>query len=827
MLWRAIIMPPLMLRSSPFWIAVVLLGSIMPAARGADPPCTSQIPPAPAATPTVPGGTSSAAPAKTNPADLPIEVTTDEFDGDATSATLKGNVQVRQGDRSVKGNQMHYRDEGGNRSLQTNEHIDYEDSLVHVTGESGSYSGVTGAAFEGADFTLKQRAARGVAKELKLTPEGVLDLNGVSFTTCPAGDNSWAINARDITLDTRSKIGTGHDAHVDFFGVPLIYLPWISFPLSSERKSGFLFPGIGNTSTGGLQIAVPYYWNIRPNADFTFEPIVYSKRGIDLGGDLRWLTESQHGELDWNYLPYDRTFGAERDRIRLSELAELPADLRLRIKAETVSDNTYFEDFSNGPEGASTAFLERLLALTYRGEHWRLDVQAQQWQTIDTQNLQPNQQPYARAPWLVLDSDYSIGSSVMLRYGFDSELVYFDRDIPGPDTNGWRGDLLPRAALDISGPGYFLRPAIAWRLTQYELDTLGTGQFSRAPSRVLPIASLDTGLQFERPTGSRDQRTVTLEPRLMYLYVPYRNQNDLPIFDTNLPDLNPVQLFRSNRYVGIDRVSDANQMSFALTSRLLDAADGRQFLAGTIGETHYFTIPQVTLPGEAPLTSRSNLVAQLAVNAFQNWTAGVDLEWDPQTHSSQRTQVAVQYQPAVDSVVNLIYRYQAFELVPGVPDQPVTSGNPCAKNAQRLPPQTPTTSGLVPPQERLQVDGVAPPPLPTCSGFDQIEVSGAWPIKQKWNVFLRDVYSLRDQTELERFFGFEYRSCCWRLRLGARRFVNTHSGGQETGVWLQLELAGLAGVGSASDAFLTEEVRGYVAPNARNPQNPGDLKTIW
>jgi len=801
-----------MLRSSPFWIAVILLGSMMPVARGADPPCTSQIPPASAATPTAPGAENPAPAPKTNPSDQPITVTTDEFDGDARSATLKGDVEVRQGDRSLRSNQLQYQDQDGIRSLESNQHLDYEDPLVHITGESGRYSGATGASFEGADFSLKQRAARGAAKELRLTPNGVLDLNGVSFTTCPAGDNSWALRARDITLDTNTKIGTGRDARVEFFGVPLIYLPWISFPLSSERKSGFLFPGIGNTSSGGFQLSVPYYWNIRPNADFTFEPIIYTKRGVDLGGDLRWLTESQHGELDWNYLPYDRSFGAQRDRIRLAEVAELPADVRARINAERVSDTSYFEDFSNGPEGASTAFLERILAFTYRSEHWRMDAQAQQWQTIDTQNVQPNQQPYARAPWFVVDADYSLGSSVMLRYGFDSELVYFRRDIPGPDTNGWRGDLTPRVALNVTGPGYFLRPAFAYRFTQYELDAVGGEQLvTQSPSRSLPIASLDGGLQFERPTGSRDQRTLTLEPRLMYLYVPYRNQTDLPIFDTNLPDLNPVQLFRTNRFVGADRVSDANQLTAALTSRLLDAADGRQFLAGTIGETRYFTIPQVTLPGEAPLASRSNLVAQIAVNAFQNWTAGVDLEWDQQTHTSQRTQVAVQYQPAVDSVVNLIYRYQAFQLVPGIPGQPVSTGNPCAKN-------------YVPPPQQ---PGAPPPVAPTCSGFDQVELSGAWPFKQKWNVFFRDVYSLRDQTELERFLGFEYRSCCWRLRFGARRFVNSHSGGQETGVWLQLELAGLAGVGSASDAFLTEEIRGYVAPNARNPQTPGALKSVW
>ena len=328
------------------------------------------------------------------------------------------------------------------------------------------------------------------------------------------------MRAKDITLDTRSKIGTGRDAQVDFMGVPLLYLPWLSFPLSSDRKSGFLFPNIGNTSTGGLQLSAPYYWNIAPNADFTFEPTVFTKRGADLGGDLRWLSENQHGELDWNFLPYDREFGAERSRVRLNDVAELPEDVRLTLAAENVSDTEYFEDFSQGPEGASTAFLNRSADLSYRSEHWRVNAQAQEYQTIDIVNVAPTQRPYARLPQLIVDSDYSVGSTVLLHYGFESEVVDFHRNIEGPDTNGWRTDLRPQVSLDLTGPGYFLRPAFAYRWTQYELDEVGNGQFERAPSRSLPIASIDTGLQFEKLTGSRDQRKLTLEPRVLYLYVP-------------------------------------------------------------------------------------------------------------------------------------------------------------------------------------------------------------------------------------------------------------------------------------------------------------------
>jgi LPS-assembly protein len=710
------------------------------------------------------------------------------------NATLRGNVEVRQGDREIHADQVDY--DSNNRSMRSDGHIDYQDPLVHVAGAGGSYSTSGGAQFRSAQFDLRQRAARGAAREMTLTPAGVLRLQGVTFTTCPLRDQSWQLKAKSIVLDTRNKVGTGRGAQVDFMGVPLVYLPWVSFPLSSERKSGFLFPGVGNTSTNGLQLSVPYYWNIAPNADFTFQPILYSKAGTDLGGDLRFLTASQRGRLDWNYLPDDSAFGGSRSRVRFTEVAELPGDFRLNASAENVSDTRYFEDFSQGPEGASTPFLERRATLSYRSEHWSIDGEAQQYQTIDYTLLQPDR-PYARVPRIAVDADYGVGPNALLHYGFDSELVDFQHS-QRPDivTTGWRADLMPQVSLDLTGPGYFLRPALAWRATQYELDTRGPGQLQRSPSRTLPIASFDTGLVFERPSGSRDQRKLTLEPRVLYVDVPYRGQDQLPVFDTALPDLNPVQLFRTNRYVGADRVSDANQVSVGVTSRLLDARDGRQFISATLGETYYFETPRVILPGEVPTTGkRSDLVAQLALTAFQDWSADIGVQWDQQKRRSERTTVNLQYKPAPDTVVNLAYRYERFvttvEVFQGVP-------------------------------QLIQ------------QGFDQFELSGVWPIKRHWNLFVRDVYSLRDPAqdhpkELERFAGFEYRACCWRIRLGARRYVNSHdpTAGQTTGVWLQLELAGLASVGSASDAFLTEAIRGYTPPEATNVRTQGPLKGIW
>ena len=808
-----------MVRSSPFLIVITSLGSIMPVAWAQDPPCPSQNPQSPtaaaataAAGPPATGSTPATNTAATAAAaGGNIEVTADAADAEVGvgkgKATLRGNVEVRQGDRTIRTDEAQIDRDNG--TVKSDGHIDYSDPLVHVTGSAGSYSQAQGADFRDAQFALRQRAARGTAQDLSLTPQGMVSLKDVTFTTCPVNDNSWRIKASSIDLDTNNKIGTGRDARIDFMGVPLMYLPWLSFPLSSERKSGFLFPGIGNTSSSGAQVSVPYYWNIAPNADLTFQPIIYSKRGVDLGGDFRFLTESQHGELDWNYLPYDRDYGAARSRVQLLDLWELPNDFRLDVNAENVSDREYFEDFSQGPEGASTAFVERRATLSYRSEHWKVDGEAQEYQTVDY-TLPETDRPYARVPRLAVDAGYSLGPNGMLRYGFASEVVNFQHvESPVVVTEGWRADVMPLVSLDLTGPGYFVRPAFAWRATQYELTTLAPTQLERSPSRTLPITSFDTGLLFERPSGSRNQRKLTLEPRLLYLDVPYRDQSQLPVFDTGLPDLNPVQLFRTNRYVGADRVSDANQVSFGLTSRLLDAQSGQQFIAGTFGQTYYFQTPRVTLPGEVPLTgSRSDLVAQLSLAAFQDWSADAGVQWDPQNQRSERTNVNLQYKPGVNKVVNFAYHYERFT----------------------------TTTEQVP---QLVNGIVTVVPTPVQQGFDQLEFSGAWPIGRSWSVFAREVYALRNpqppppaamvegSTELERFLGFEYRSCCWRVRVGARRFVSNHDGSQTTGVWLQLELNGLAGVGSASDAFLTDEIRGYTPPGTTNVKSQGPLKGIW
>jgi LPS-assembly protein len=765
-----------MLRSRPssrrYW-ALVIAGPfiMMAASAGADETviCPSSATNLTRTATPVAGATHLGASAPRIGADAPFDITSDAATlGVGGDTILQGNVQVLQGDRELRANHAHY--DPTHESLDLEGSVEYTDSLMHVTGIGGNYTQNAGADFSAAQFELHQPPSRGSAEVLHLTSDGKIRLEHVRFTTCPKEDTVWQLRANEIILDTHARVGTARSTKVDFEGVPVLYLPYLSFPLSSDRKSGFLFPTIGNSSTSGLQLAVPYYWNIAPNVDATVEPMEYQKRGVDLGGELRYLTSAQHGALAFDFLPNDRLDnGEDRSYVKLQHVAELPDDVRLTINAENVSDPQYFEDFSQGTAATSTAFLERTARLSYRDENWRLSGEMQEFQTlVPTYILTDYQRPYAEVPRLVADGNFTWGSAEHVRYGFESELVDFTRAV---GVHGWRFDLLPQASLDFSAPGYFVRPAVAWRFTQYELSdipipvprdnasvltsNLVEESPDHAPSRALPTLSFDTGLLFEREADSAGSRLLTLEPRMLYVYTPYRPQNDLPLFDTALPDLNLVELFRTNRYVGADRVGDADQVSVGATSRLLDAKDGTQFLAATLGQIYYFKAPQVLLPGEEPLASgSSDMVAQLALTAYKHWSANLDLEWDPRTFAGERTEVGVQYHPAPEQVLNLTYRMQ---------------------------------------RDRLK----------------QIEASGAWPVGHNWNLYSRVVYSLLDEKMLDQFAGFEYGACCWRLRLVGRRFLSNPTGKQSTGVYLQLELTGLASVGSAADALLTEAIPGY------------------
>jgi LPS-assembly protein len=338
-----------------------------------------------------------------------------------------------------------------------------------------------------------------------------------------------------------------------------------------------------------------------------------------------------------------------------------------------------------------------------------------------------------------------------LEVSLDAETAWFEREA---GVTGLRADASPRIAWALRGPGYHLEPSAAWRATAYGLSGTAPGD-DDTPTRTAPILSLDAGLVFERESGERRQFLHTLEPRLRYTWIPFRDQDELPLFDTALPDLNLVQLFRTNRYVGADRLGDANELAAGFTTRLLRGESGQQYLTATIGQRFYFESPEVVLPGEAPESrSASNLVGEVQLTAWRSWSARAGLEWDGEQSNTLRGEGSVQYRPADDKVVNLGYRYR---------------------------------EGLL----------------------EQWDAAFAWRLSPSWQVFARQVYSTRDDESIDRFAGFEYAGCCWRLRLLGRNYVSNRTGESDNSILLQVELTGLSSVGSRSDTFLEGAIRGY------------------
>lgn len=674
--------------------------------------------------------------------------------------SLEGEVIIRQGQREITTRDALYDARTGHFSVATG--IEYADPNMKVSGESARIDQDGGAVFEGARFELRATNARGSARRIRATAFGDISLDDVRYTTCPLDQEDWLIKASDIDINQRNGVGTARHARLDFKGVPLLYTPFISFPVGNERKTGFLFPTPGNSTRSGTSLSVPWYWNIAPNYDATFTPTWYTKRGARLDAQFRYLTTVGRGTLQAEYLPDDHQFGTRRALVRFVDRSDFTDSLRLDTEATNVSDSRWFEDFGLGPEGTSVTFLDRYTSLTYLGENWRAVLRAQNFQVIDD-SLDPSVRPYTILPQLAISAalpDQPFG----LTLGFDLELVHFRHNFdraPYELPTGWRLDVAPEIRMPLRGPGIYLEPAASFRYTGYKLDD---GPFTDdSPSRSAPIFSLDAGLIFERSWGSKRKRLQTLEPRLMYLYVPYREQDHLPNFDTNVADLNLVQLFRTNRFVGADRLADANQLAVGLTSRLIDEATGTEWLAATIGQAYYFDNPRVQVPGE-PFrdTGSSDIIAELALRAYGNWNIGMGVQWDPGLTRSEKGDVRIQYKPGVDQVANLGYRFRR-------------------------------------------------------DNIEQVEGSLAWPIGERWNAYARMVYSLDDHRSLDQFAGLEYRSCCWRFRLVARHYVSNRSGDTDTSVLLQLELNGLSSVGDDADAFLERSIRGYSPRPATYP----------
>lgn len=602
-------------------------------------------------------------------------------------------------------------------------------------------------------YQLLMQRGNGVADAARV--EGTRSaLDRVTYSTCEPEQETWQFRAQHIDLDTATGVGKARNARLEFAGVPVFYMPYVSFPIDERRRSGFLYPGVGSGNSNGLDIRLPYYLNLAPNYDATVTLRSLGRRGLMLGGEFRYLGRNYSGLLEGDWLPNDDVRRRDRGALRYQHFGRLSPAWTLLVDVNQVSDDRYFEDFGDSLTSISTTLLESQAGLRGSGAQWQASAVLRDFQLVDPL-IPDSAAPFQQLPQLRYSAWLPAGP---LRFGLDAEVVAFghqDRDA------GSRYDLRPWLRAPIERAWGFIRPELAFRQTGYRLDRGFAASFAdRSPERSLPIFSLDTGLLFERPTrlfGSDLQQT--LEPRLFYLRAPFRDQDDLPLFDTQELSFSFAQLFRSNRFTGADRQMDANQLTLAVGSRFFDAGDGRERFAASVGQIRYFDPPRVGLqPGGLPTRpNASPFVGEISANFTRRFSAGIGSQWDPDLKRTDLSALRAQYRRDDGAVANLSYR---FRRTAGAPVEQVDS------------------SWLVP-------------------------LSPAWRVLGRWN------YSIADRRTIEAFAGLQWESCCVAVRLLGRHYVRNREGEKNNALYVEIELKGLGRFGRDSEELLQRAILGY------------------
>lgn len=600
--------------------------------------------------------------------------------------------------------------------------------------------------------------SRGDAKSILFEGQDRKRLKNARYTTCEAGVDDWYIKAGELQLNDASQSGVAKNAHIEFKGVPLLYTPWMSFSYNSQRKSGLLAPTFGNTTKTGFELSAPFYWNISPNMDATLALREMTKRGTQFQGEFRYLEEQFSGTDNIEYLPTDNQNGETRYYANLKHQHKLGNGWTAGYNIEKVSDDQYFSELSTQITTTSRINLPQEFNVNYASENWNFNGLAQKFQTLDQSSY-----PYERLPQLTLSGNEYFGD---VKANLYSQLVVFDsnnaNNNPATLTTGTRFTLHPSVSFPMRQSYGYITPKIGVHYTSYSLNN-DPGNLG-SQNRTLPIFSLDSGAYFDRDfkIASRNY-SQTLEPRLFYVYIPDRKQNAIPNFDSSESDLNFSTLFRENQFTGNDRINNANQVSLALTTRLIESDLGTERLSASIGQRYYFEDQKVAIDYNNPDLFRKNnssdVIVGLKANLKTHWNASAFWQYNTDDSSGVRTTLTSRYKPEPGKALNLSYSYKQ------------------------------DTSGL--------------------SGINQFDASGQWPLSPKWYGIGRLNYSLREHQIIETLAGVEYNAGCWQSRTVIQR-VSTATADANYALFFQLELGGLASIGSSPLNVIKRNIPGYV-----------------
>ncbi len=687
-------------------------------------------------------------PAREADENAPLFVDADRIRGrQQREIEASGDVRLRRTGEAIFADYLSY--DFATQEVVARGNLRFERQGVVVTGVGLRYNlaNSTGE-IEQVNYFLTETGAHGEADRLIAQGKSRARIEDATYTNCEVGEDDWYIRARRIDLDRTRDVGVARNASVVFKGVPILYSPYLDFSLSGDRKSGLLPPSIGQTGQTGFDFTQPYYFNIAPNYDATLEPRYMARRGVQFGGEFRYLKPSLDGDVQAQYLENDRVREEERYAFNLRHNQKFGHNTTGFVRYLGVSDDFYFTDLSNQIAATSLTNLPREAGLSYDGTWWNLSARVQDFQTLQDP-LSPIVPPYARLPQIRLVATRPTPLGLDMKV--EGELVDFDH----PTLVTARRDILyPSVSLPLRTSFFYVTPKVGYHYTRYTFDS----QPESGATRELPIFSVDSAITFEREATFFGGNFIqTLEPRLYYVYIPFEDQDDLPVFDTSIADFNVASVFTENQFTGGDRINDADQLTAAISTRLLEPRNGNERLRFTLAQRYYFAPQLVTLNTPARESNRSDVLLLAEGLLTDSWKFVSFMQYGAVDDRLQRNNHALQYRPEPGKVVNLAYRFT---------------------------------------RERQE----------------QVDFSAQWPLTSKWSGLMRWNYSVRDDKLLEGLAGLEYNAGCWTTRLVAHRFVTSEIDYSES-FFIQLELNGLSRLGLNPLETLRRNIEGYSKDN--------------
>ena len=749
------------------------------------------------------------------------------------SAMLAGDVVMRQGSMQAQAEEGRFYQQEDRGELSGNVRLRDRNSLI--VGDQADLVLSTGEArVKNAEYVIHDKKVRGNALYAKREDTSVIRLKDGTFTRCEPGDNSWFLHGNTITLDPLTGTGKATNVTLRVHDIPVFYTPYLHFPIDDRRKSGFLTPSFGSSTNSGFGVLAPYYFNLAPNFDATLYPQVMASRGVLMEGEFRYLTDNMQGQVGGAYLDDQNNrhqnqslYQRQRWMYNFQNISGLASRWMTDIDYTDISDPYYFQDLNTNLNiNRSYQQLIQKAYLTYRGDSFQAVVGMYDYERANVTDITP----YDRRPHLMFNGELPFQPGGLI-FDYSSEFIQFQRNLRSGyfiDNNGisqqWNDEHLkglsraeasrlylePMVSLPMESTWGFVKPSMKYSYTRYDVQLDSEGKSTLAsderyktnPTRSVPIFSVDSGLYFDRETTFGGEAFhQTLEPRLYYLYVPRVNQDDIPIFDSNEYAFNYSSLWRDNRFSGRDRIGDANQMALGMTTRLVEP-NGFERQRFSIGQIIYFRDREIQLPGinyknRGYATAQTSPIAMEYTHRFnQDWRLTSTLNWDTQAGIARSGSAVFHYQPSANpnKIFNIGYRYR--------------------QNTMRFDAATSTWRY----DDDLGTKG-QPGYIKNYYEISQHDVSTIWPIVPQWSAIGRWQYDYNRNRTLDAFGGFEYDSCCWKLRMIGRYWLNYNettlnlntNRQANTGFFIELVLKGLgAPVGGQAETFLSNGIEGYL-----------------